>query len=59
MGIGFLETREVAVVACKADCYLAVFFAVFLEAAFAACRVFAVFLVEVSHTHSPLGVSAS
>lgn len=59
MGIGVLETWKVTVIACKADCELAVFFAILLEAAFAACRVFAVFLVEVSHTHSPLGVSAS
>ena len=59
MGIGVLESWKVTVIACKADCELAVFFAVFLEAAFAACRVFAVFLVEVSHIHSPLGVSAS
>ena len=54
-----LESWKVPVVACKADCALAVFFAILLEAAFAACRVFAVFLVKVRHTHSPLGVSAS
>ena len=59
MGICVLESWKVTVIACKADCELAVFFAILLEAAFAACRVFAVFLVEVSHTHSPLGVSAS
>jgi hypothetical protein len=59
MGIGVLETWKVTVIACKADCELAVFFAILFEAAFAARCVFAVFLVEVSHTHSPLGVSAS
>lgn len=59
MLIVFLESWKVPVVACKADCALAVFSAVFLEAAFAACRVFAVFLVKVRHTHSPLGVSVS
>lgn len=54
-----LESWKVPVVACKADCALAVFSAVFLETAFAACRVFAIFLVKVRHTHSPFGVSAS
>ena len=54
-----LESWKVPVVACKADCALAVFFAILLEAAFEARCIFAVFLVKVRHTHSPLGVSAS
>jgi hypothetical protein len=49
IAIGVLEFREIAVVACEANCALAVFFAILLEAAFAAYRVFLVFLVEVSH----------
>lgn len=54
-----LESWKVPVVTCKADCALAIFSAVFLEAAFVTCRVFAVFLAKVRHTHSPFGVSAS
>ena len=53
MGIGVLESWKITVVASEADCALAVFFAILLEAAFAACRVFAVFRVKCCHLRIP------